>query len=1102
MLNAISLQTGINIFGESSWTQVARKVTISVKDMPYTQALAMCFKDQPLRYEMVGGGISIHVVRSKDYLLKGYVLNEKQEPVPGAAVMSEGRGKVSTALTDELGGFSIFLGVLDTSIVISSVSYETKEISYHGQTELKVEVKAKIVELEGASVVGPAHTGYYDVPKERATGSYSQVNNAMIERRVSTTILDRLDGITSSLIFNKNTIPSLNQSAITIRGRSTIFGTPDPLIVVDNFPYSGDLNNINPEDIESITVLKDAAAASIWGAFSGNGVIVMTTKKGKYDQARKWNFTTSLTVGEKPDLYYQPILSSKDYIEVEQFLYGSGYYNAKINDPTYPALSPAVEIMLAGNNVQGKLDSLGNIDTRRDLKKYLYQPSASQQYALNYSAGGKKDHYFISAGYNKDVSSLVRNQYNRATFNASNTWSVVPKKVELRTDVSYVSSVTWNNNSGLINALYPYLDLTNGMGKALAVPWNYRLPFVDTVGEGKLLDWHYRPLDELHNADDKIYVTDLRLNTGLRYNIWDGLSANLYYQYEHGKRDEKNFQSLQTYYTRNLINSYAQPDDNGGYSFPIPTGGIMDEMINRYDANNVRVQLNFDHVFSPNHKLNALAGWELRDIEGHADNTRQYGYDPMNHTSVPVNLDTSYILYFSPKYIKIPNQNLSYGTSDRFLSYYANAAYTFRQRYIISASARRDESNLFGVDANQKGVPLWSAGLAWEISKEPFYKADWLPFLKLRITDGANGNVDRSVSAYTTAHMSGVGNDYGEFFANIINPPNPSLRWEKIGIFNVGADFASKGNRIEGALEYYIKSGRDLIGQTVMDPTSGVITFTGNTANMVAHGWDLTLHTRNLNGKLRWSNDWLVSYVKDKVTRYGLKQPTADTYFQVTSLNPLVGHPLYSIYALRWKGLSHDTGDPLAAYKGAPDTAYSQIVNYPADSLAYKGPASPPFFGSWRNTFSWKQFELSFNIVFKLGYNFRRSSISYSDLYNGVSKGNSDYERRWQKPGDEQITNVPSRPSPTPVNFNRDEFYIYSEALIERGDHVRLQDIRLSYDLPKGAFSRLPVQAMRFYLYANNIGILWRANHQNIDPDYINSLPNPRTVALGCKLEF
>ena len=1102
ILIAIRKQTGITYFGDAAWPQLARKVTISVKDMPFQQVLDMCFKGQPLYYELVDNAISIHIIRSKDFILRGTILNEKQETVPGATIISRGEGKPSTAISDESGGFSIMLGKQDTSLVFSSINYETKEVHYNGEKEIVVQVKAKILELAGAVV---AHTGYQDVPKERATGSYSQVTNPVINRAVSTNILDRLDGVTSSLIFNKNPVPGTNQSVMTIRGRSTINGNPDPLIVVDNFPYSGNISNINPEDIETITVLKDAAAASIWGAFSGNGVIVLTTKKGKYNQGKKWSFTTSVTVGEKPDLYYQPVMSSKDYIEVEEFLFSNRFYDSKEMSPSHPALSPVVEQLIrardpvVASDAMAKIEALKNVDTRRDLDKYFYRHSFNQLYALNFSGGGKRDHYYVSAGLNKDLSNLVRNQFSRITLDGSNTWNIIPKRLEMTTDVSVALSRMQNDNSGFSNLLYPYLKLVGEDGKALSVPAELRLPYVDTVGSGKLLDWHYKPLDELHNTDDVTRLADYRASIGLQYTILKGLNAHAYYQYQHGRQDEKNFQSLLTYSTRDLINSYTQVDTAGNLSFPIPRGPIMDELVNRYDAHNVRLQLNYDHTFGADHQLNALAGWELRDVEGRVDNTRLYGYDPSTHSGVPVDYIQTFFQYYTGGSAKIPYQDQHYSTSDRFLSYYANASYIHKQRYIVSASARRDESNLFGVKANQKGVPLWSAGLAWEISRENFYKLDWLPFLKLRITNGANGNVDRAVSAYTTAQFSGFPNQYGALYGTIINPPNPSLRWERINIFNVGVDFASNNNRIEGSLEYYIKSGKDLIGKTIMDPTTGVTEFTGNAANMKAHGWDITLHTRNLIRLFKWSSDWLFSYVRDKVTYYTVTQPNVDLYFQPNTLNPLIGHPLYSIYALRWMGLNA-SGDPLGLYNGHADTSYSKIINFPADSLVYRGAASPPFFGSLRNTFGWKQFELSFNIVFKFGYFFRRNSIQYLALYSGASQGSPDYELRWQQPGDEKITSVPSRVFPS--NYARDEFYKVSEVLIEKGDHIRLQDIKVSYDLPKKSYPKLPMQAIRFYLYANNLGILWRANHKGIDPDYINIIPNPRTLALGCKLEF
>src|SRR5262249_922260 len=163
------------------------------------------------------------------------------------------------------------------------------------------------------------------------------------------------------------------------------------------------------------------------------------------------------------------------------------------------------------------------------------------------------------------------------------------------------------------------------------------------------------------------------------------------------------------------------------------------------------------------------------------------------------------------------------------LSFYFNGSYEYKKRYIFSASARRDESNLFGVNANQKGVPLWSTGFAWELSRENFYRVDWLPLLKLRITDGYNGNVDNAVFAYTTAVLNPGMNIYGNPTSTINNPPNPSLRWERVNILNLGVDFALKNKKLDGSLEYFMKTGKDLIGQSKLDPTTGVIQFTGNT---------------------------------------------------------------------------------------------------------------------------------------------------------------------------------------------------------------------------------------------------------------------------------
>jgi hypothetical protein len=435
-------------------------------------------------------------------------------------------------------------------------------------------------------------------------------------------------------------------------------------------------------------------------------------------------------------------------------------------------------------------------------------------------------------------------------------------------------------------------------------------------------------------------------------------------------------------------------------------------------------------------------------------------------------------------------------------------------KYLLTGTVRRDESNLFGVNENQKGVPLGSAGLSWQISREHFYErsrtAKWLPFLKLRVTDGYNGNINRSVSAYTTANVNPTQNNFGAINASIINPPNEDLRWEKIHVLNFGVDFSTHNDQFGGTAEYYLKTGLDLIGESPVDPTTGVTSFTGNTANILDRGVDFTFHANNTFGTIRWNSILLFSYVKDKVTKYDQQLAALNNYLNPSGLNPLVGHPLYSVYALRWEGLDHLTGDPKGYINGsgqAPGQVtedYNTILYSPdLSNLIYKGTVNPTYFGGWRNSLFWRQWGLSCNIVYKLGYFFRRPSINYTTLFSGISPGHPDYDRRWQNPGDELHTNVPSLPIPNlTTDQPRDVFYENSTVLVENGDQVRLQDVQLTYDISRVGHPKLPMQQLRVYLYANNLGIIWKANHVGIDPDFVSTIPNPRTLALGVKASF
>jgi TonB-linked SusC/RagA family outer membrane protein len=1004
--------------------------------------------------------------------------------------------------SDQNGYFNLTATVAKGMITISFIGYEPLQISYspgnYGPFEIVLQPITNTLEQVTVS------TGYQTLPKERSNGSFSVVDNQLFNRSVSTSVLSRLDGVTSGLLFDKTTG---NELGISIRGRSTIWANSQPLIILDNFPYEGDINNINPNDVNTVTVLKDAAAASIWGTRAGNGVIVITTKQGRYNQPIRVSLNANINVSAAPDLFYDSKISPADFIGMEQYLFDKGRYNSNINDGT-TALSPAVELLLKARSGtispaqrDAGLNELASHDLRSQMSQYYYRKSSSQQYALNLSGGSDKQQYYVSGGWDKNLASLVGNAYDRISLNMNNTYSLLNNKLEITTGILYSQSSSENNwqlpDFGG-STIYPYAILADNDGNALPVA-KYRTGFPGTKANAALLDWTYRPLQELELADKTTKGRDYQLSAGLRYRIIPSLSVDLKYRYGNGTSDSRNHDSQESYYTRNLINSYTKIDAaTGSITRPVPLGDILALNNRSYTSQNVRAQLSYDGAINNNHRLTAIAGAEVAEVLTRSNSYRLYGYDPDRETSLPVDYVNSY-----PHYVfgnsSVINSGLNLGKlTNRTLSFFSNAAYTFLDRYTLSASARSDGSNLFGVQTNQKWAPLWSVGTGWNISREPFYHSNFLPSLKLRATYGYNGNIDKNVTAFLTTQV-GSTNRYGAIFSSVLNPPNPDLTWERIGQLNLGVDFSFKNNRVSGTAEYYHKNGKDLIGDAVLAASSGFSSFRGNTASIKGNGIDLTLNALLTRGTLQWSVFTLFSASHTWVSDY-LKMPKVNSDY-ISGSNPKIGKEQNAIYVYRWAGLDAATGDPLVMLNGQPSKDYAKITsgNTP-DDLDYAGSATPRYFGSVMNSFTYRGFSLSVNLVYKLGYVFRRPSVNYGFLFGGnIVTGSADYAYRWQKAGDELITSVPAAIYPT--NTNRDNVYLNSSALIEKGDHLRLQNIQLGYDFARKLYPDLPFQHLKVYAFANNLGVLWRANHAGIDPDG-TLYPTPLSIAAGVKVDF
>ncbi|HXO76026.1 MAG TPA: TonB-dependent receptor plug domain-containing protein, partial [Puia sp.] len=447
--------------------------------------------------------------------ITGKVVGEHGEPLDGVTIMivAERRG----AYTMNGGVFTIKAVPANAVLQVSSVGYELEQLKPVFGKAMTIRMKIKANQIQNAEVT--YNTGYQNVAKERATGSFVQISGEELNRQVGQDGLKKLFTITSGLLYSPNTA-----SKIQIRGMSTINAVTNPLIVVDGFPYEGQgpqgdisglLTELNPNDIASVTVLRDAAAASIWGIRAANGVVVITTKKGGFNKKPSISLNSSVTIGAKPNLGYIKTMSSADEIAFEESQFNKGIYNAYDDSypgfNSYPSLPNVAELLLAVRAhkiTQAQADAQINVyehhNVQDDIKKYILQKSVAQQHHVSFSGGNASYSYYASVGYDQNnggTTNAKGDGFSRYTLSFSNTYRPV-ENLELTGTIGYTqdklygNSLPWLSMMPLGNYVTPYTMLADAHGNPLAIPYQNRLAFQDTARSPGLLDWHYRPLAE------------------------------------------------------------------------------------------------------------------------------------------------------------------------------------------------------------------------------------------------------------------------------------------------------------------------------------------------------------------------------------------------------------------------------------------------------------------------------------------------------------------------------------------------------------------------------------------------------------------------------
>lgn len=1043
------------------------------------------------------------------FKLHGRILDQGDTsvPIPGASVTLKRSGEKT--VSNREGEYELPALRQTDTLEITCVGFITAvfPISQNTNVPFDVLLKPDITLLEEVEV----STGYQSLDRARTTGSYYSIDNSLFNQSTSIEIISRLEGISSSLLFDRR---DTGTPKIQIRGLGTLYSDAQPLIILDNFPYEGDINNINPNDVLKVTILKDAAASSIWGARAGNGVIVITTKAGRIGESLRIGAGANIQVTAPPDLAKIQVLDPSAYIEMEKMLFEMGHYDVMLDYPMYYPVSPAVDV-LADNSLTDEekaaaLAKLKSYDFKDDFSRYIYRQGFNQQYYINFSGGGEKSTFYVSAGYDNNAKELVGNDFKRANIVVKNSYEPF-KKVRIYTDLRYTNTMNSNNSPGGygnyrigLSRLYPYARLTDDNGKPMSIATKLANTFTDTVGNGQLLDWKYYPLRELQSADNSGITNDLLGNLAIVYQPFSWLGLEARYQYGKLASTNRMHKSTEMYETRDLINKYTNfAQSESELRYPVPIGSILDMHRREMESHSFRTQLNFAKEWGKRGELSAIAGLEIRENLTTTQSSRTYGYD--NNTLAHARID--YVNRY-PTYLGIngnsliPNYDNFAGLLYRYVSGYVNGSYRYGGKYTLSMSARRDASNVFGVRSNDKATPLWSAGLAWDLSKEDFFQKGTFDALRFRATYGYSGNVNQGVSALTVIeyYTGSTASLSGRQYANIQNAANPNLRWEKVRMFNAGIDFSLKSKFIEGSVEYYRKRSSDLLAFRDLDVTTGLSNLMTNNGEMIGEGIDVTLKSTLFRGKVKWSLLGLLSYASYKVTSVALYTDRSGYVADGSIIIPIEGYTPYLVVSNRWAGLDPNTGDPLGYLNGEKSSDYAAISRKPFEEQVIHGSGLPTFFGNLRNTISYGGLSVILNFNYNLGYFVRRPSIDYYAMVN-TGDVHPDFANRWQNLGDELSTSVPSFKYPLPSR--RDEFYKYADVNVVKGDHIRLQDIYAEYNLNSVLGQSSWIKDLSLFVNVANMNlILWKSNDSGVDPNFPSGIPTPGSFSLGCRSTF
>lgn len=1156
--DAIKKQTGYVFFYDDAELKTAQPVSVQLKGASLSDALTALLDKQPFSYQITGNTIVVTAIAKTMFPVltqekgpvRGVIMNNVGSLLAGATVSV--KGKKQTVFTDTEGRFTIsadpgdilefsYVGYSKMEIHVSKVVAMTTgqsasnaggQITKMASGELTVMLQIYVTSL-GETVV----TGYQTLKKSSVAGAVNSIKAEELYLNGINTIEQALQGKLPGVVITSNSGLTGTRQKTRVRGTSTLLGTQEPVWVVDgiiqedplpfkaatlsalgeitsdNFDYIRDfvgtsIGWLNPNDIEDITVLKDASATAIYGVRAANGVIVINTKKGKVGPATiSYSVNTSIT--EKVNYDRLEMMNSQQRVAVSKEIYQRGLVTNSLNNSVgyAGALSDYLNKRITAEEFEQKVARMETVNT--DWFDLMFRNPVSMNHNLSISGGNANTRYYASFGYNSTNGTAIGNDSKGYTGNVSIT-SRLTSKLNV--------SMRLSGSRKTVDGFY----LVNPYNYAAKI--NRALEAYDAAGQLAYYNgdngFRYNFLNERDNAGLRNNTLAANTSIDVNYDILPGLRFQTMFGYNTTVVDGYSYATERTSYIAKLRNfeyGAAKPTDAVYINSRLPVGGELNEERNTVGAWNWRNSLSYSKVIAKKHALTVMVGQEASSSRTTGATATTYGYlhnRGKSFATVPL----TYTAAKTPNTLYTEMQATRKNT-DRLVNnmgLYGTVNYVYDNRYVLNASVRSDASNRFGQYTGEKFNPVWAGGVRWNAANEKWFdRSNWLADLSFRASFGYQRNIVANVSPElivripTGAAANIVDQFTGEDMLTLSKLPYADLRWEKNTSANFGINLSLFHGKVQTSVDYYMKKGRDLISNLNVPVEYGVETMPVNGGNMVNRGIEISasftpIRTRDFT----WNVGVNSAKNFNEIRRTGTQQINWKT--AVGGNYYKTGYPVTGFWAFDYTGINSVNGYPMfnTVVKQKGDS-----LNDPTSYMRYMGKLDPDFTGGLSMTFRYKRFSLGTSLNLQVGgkrFLLPMYNTSTGKLPTEYENLSAELVNRWTP--DNKTAMYPGLPDYTVPSFLLPdkrtytqvyEMYNYSTTRVVNASSLQCNNLSLGYSMPEVLARKVKCQNISINGGVSQLFSIVSKDYRGRDPEVATGQqPRTKTYTLSLAASF